>query len=202
MTRRSCYAREVSSLAPTKFTEAEYLALERGSDRKHEFVDGSIVGMAGARPPHNVIAANLTAALVPLARSRDCVAMTSDQRVHVPSTRLYAYPDLTIACGERRYHDDQPPSLLNPTVLVEVTSETTEDFDRGAKFLHYQAIGALREYVIVSHRERRIDHYRRLDDGQWLLSTHSGSARLEIPALGGTIGLDDVYAAVVFGEGA
>lgn len=192
----------MSSVAPSKFTEAEYLALERGSDRKHEFVDGLIVGMAGARPPHNVIPANLTAALVPIARTAGCVAMTSDQRVHVPSTKLYSYPDLTIACGERRYAEAQPPSLLNPTVLVEVTSETTEDFDRGAKFLHYQAIASLREYVIVSHRERRIDHYRRLEDGQWLLSTHVGDdARLELPALGGSIALAEVFAGVVFGEG-
>jgi Uma2 family endonuclease len=128
--------------------------------------------------------------------------MTSDQRVHVPATRLYAYPDVTVACGERRYTDDDPPSLLNPTLLVEVTCDSTEDFDRGTKFLHYQGIGELREYLVVSHRERRIDHYRREGDGQWHLTAHTrDDASVELPALGGVIPLADVYAGVELGEG-
>ncbi len=193
----------MSSHAPgTTFTEAEYLALERASDRKHEFAAGAIVAMAGARPPHNVLAANVTAALVQLTRGRGCVTMTSDQRVHVPATRLYTYPDVTVACGERRYDDDDPPSLLNPTALVEVTSDSTEDYDRGRKFLHYQAIRELREYVIVSHRAERIDHFRRLDDGQWHLTTHlDRDAKVELPSLGGAFALADVYAGVDLGEG-
>src|SRR6266545_784873 len=109
--------------------------------------------MAGARPAHNMLAANMTAAMVSLLAERDCVVMTSDQRVHVPSTRLYTYPDVVVACGERRYDNEEPPSLLTPTVVVEVTSDTTEDYDRGTKFLHYQGIASLREYVVVSHRE-------------------------------------------------
>jgi Uma2 family endonuclease len=190
------------SPAPTSFTEAEYLALEGASDRRHEFVDGVIVAMAGARPPHNVIAANVTAALVALGRPRGCVAMTSDQRVHVPATRLYAYPDVIVACGERRYDDGDPPSLLNPAVIVEVTSDSTEDYDRGTKFLHYQAIDALCEYVLVSHRERRIDRYRRLDEGGWLLSTATGEdASIDLGAVGGSLSLADVYAGVDLDEG-
>ena len=137
----------MSSSAPSGFTEGEYLALERVSDRKHEFVGGAIVAMAGARPPHNILAANMTSALVALGRGQGCVTMTSDQRVHVPKTGLYAYPDVTVACGERRYDGNEPPSLLNPTLLVEVTSDSTEDYDRGTKFLHYQAIATLEEYV-------------------------------------------------------
>ena len=192
----------MSSLAPTRFTEREYLALERASDRKHEFVDGAIVAMAGARPPHNILAANVTAALVVLSRGRSCVTMTSDQRVHVPLTGLYAYPDVIVACGERRYDDGEPPSLLNPTALVEVTSDSTEDFDRGTKILHYQTVTELREYVIVSHRERRIDHFRREGDGQWHLTTiTSDQASVELPALGGPLALADVYAGVELDEG-
>ena len=109
-----------------------------GTNAAREFIDGAIVAMAGARPPHNMIAANVTAALVVLTRGRGCVTMTSDQRVHVPATHLYAYPDVSVTYGKRRYSDDDPPSLLNPTVLVEVTSDSTEDFDRGTKFIHYQ----------------------------------------------------------------
>jgi Uma2 family endonuclease len=192
----------VTSPASTRFTEAEYLALERASDRKHEFIDGAIVAMAGARPPHNILAANLTAALVSLTRGRDGVTMTSDQRVKVPGTRLYTYPDVSVTCGERRYDDAEPPSLLNPTLLVEVTSETTEDFDRGTKFIHYQAIAELSDYLIVSHRERRIDHFRREGDGQWQLTTHTGNdARVALRVLQGSVELADVYASVEFDEG-
>jgi Uma2 family endonuclease len=192
----------MSSVAPTRFTEKEYLALERVSDRKHEFVDGAIVAMAGARPPHNILAANVTAALVTLTRGRGCVTMTSDQRVHVPTTGLYAYPDVTVACGERLYDDGEPPSLLNPAVLVEVTSDSSEDFDRGTKFLHYQTIAELRDYVIVSHRERRIDHFRREGDGQWHLTTHtSDRALVELTALSGAMAHADVYAGVELHEG-
>ena len=195
------YARSMSSPAPTRFTREEYLALERASQTKHEFVDGLIVSMAGARPPDNMLAANVTASIVPLARQRGCVTMTSDQRVHVPSTGLYAYPDVTVACGERRYGDDEPPSLFNPTVIVEVTSDSTEDFDRGTKFLHYQAIAELSEYVIVSHRERRVDHYRRQGDG-WQLSSHTrDDARVALAALGGAFALADVYGGVELTEG-
>lgn len=192
----------MSSVAPTRFTASEYLALERASDRKHEFVDGAIVAMAGARPPHNILAANVTAALVALTRGQPCVTMTSDQRVHVPTTGLYAHPDVTVACGDRRYDDGDPPSLLNPTVLVEVTSDSSEDFDRGTKFLHYQAIAELCDYVIVSHRERRIDHFRREGGGQWHLTTHTREdARVELSGLGGVIAHADVYAGVELDEG-
>ncbi len=200
--QRTWYDRFMSSVAPNRFTESEFLALERGSDRKHEFVDGVIVAMAGARPAHNILAANVTASLVLLARGRACATMTSDQRVYVPTTRLYCYPDVIVACGERRYDDGDPPSLLNPTILVEVTSESTEDFDRGTKFLHYQAIAELREYVIVSHRERRIDLFRREGDGQWHLTTltkHGSS--VDLAALGGAISLSEVYNGVSLEEG-
>jgi Uma2 family endonuclease len=192
----------MSAAAPARFTEQEYLALERASDRKHEYVDGVIVAMAGARPPHNIIAANVVGLLAQLAVRGPCVTMTSDQRVHVPKTKLYAYPDVTVACGERRYDDGDPPSLLNPTLLVEVTSDSTEDFDRGTKFLHYQSIPQFDDYLIVSHRERRIDHYRRLRDGQWHLSTHTDDAAVvSLPALDGSFQMADAYQNVDLAEG-
>lgn len=192
----------MTSAAPLRFTEAEYLSLEAASETKHEFVAGEMIAMAGARPPHNQLAANTLAALVSAARGKPCAVMSSDQRVHVPVTRLYAYPDATVACGERRYNDDNPPSLLNPTLIVEVTSDSTEEHDRGTKFLHYQAIASLREYLIVSHRERRIDHYQRLDSGQWLLTTALSEGRVPLSVLGAELALSDVYAQVDLSEGA
>jgi Uma2 family endonuclease len=193
----------VSSPVPTRFTAAEYLALERASDRKHEFVDGMIVAMAGARLPHNVLTANITSALVQLAKrgGGGCVTMSSDQRVHVPSTGLYAYPDVTVAGGERNYDANEPPSLLNPSLLVEVTSESTEDYDRGSKFLHYQAITSLREYVIVSHREQRIDVFRRLATGQWLGTAKTGTGTLDLEVLSGSLDLAEIYSGVGLDEG-
>jgi Uma2 family endonuclease len=192
----------MSSPAPTRFSVDEYLALERASDRKHEFVDGAIVAMAGARPPHNIISANLVAVLTRLASDGPCVTMTSDQRVHIPATRLYAYPDVAVACADRAYDDADPPSLLNPVILVEVTSSSTEDFDRGTKFLHYQSIAELKDYIIVSHREHRIDHFRRLADGQWHLSSHVGDDALVIPsALAGSFAVAEAYRNVDLTEG-
>lgn len=187
---------------PVAFTEAEYLALEAVGDNKHEFVHGAIVAMAGATPAHNALAMSIGAALMSLCRERDCIVLNSDQRVHVPATGLYTYPDVSVACGERRYKNDKPPSLLNPTLLVEVTSDTTEDYDRGQKFLHYQGIESLREYVVVSHREQRIDHHRRLDSGQWLATAYrSDDAEIEVGVLNGSIRLRDVYGGVNLNEG-
>ena len=192
----------MTSSAQRGFTEAEYLALERASDSKHEFTDGTIIGMAGAKPPHNALAVRVGGLLDVLSRGKGCVVLSSDQRVHVPATGLYAYPDVTVACGERVYREGEPPSLLNPTFLVEVTSDSTEDYDRGKKFLHYQAIGSLREYLIVSHRERRIDHFRRLDSGQWLATAAVGDGAVaDLPVLAGSIRVSDVYDGIDLEEG-
>jgi Uma2 family endonuclease len=184
------------------FTEAEYLALEKASDRKHEYVDGVIIAMAGARPPHNLLVSNLMALLHRAARDRGCVVMGSDQRVHVPATGLYTYPDVLVACGERRYHRDDPPSLLNPRLLLEVTSDSTENYDRGAKFVHYQAVVSLMEYVVVSHRRPRIEHHRRLDTGQWLLTVaEAGAQAVHLETVGCALSLGEVYGDIDLTEG-
>jgi Uma2 family endonuclease len=192
----------MASRAPTVFTEVEYLALEAASDTKHEFIDGAIFAMAGASPAHNALAAKMTVALGQLARGEACLTLTSDQRVHIPATGHYTYADVLVACGERRYKPDRPASLLNPTIVVEVTSDSTEDFDRGKKFLSYQSIPELRDYVIVSHRERRLDHYRRSDHGEWILATHTAlDARVSLSALEGTFTVYDIYDGVDLAEG-
>lgn len=143
-----------------------------------------------------------TVALGVSLRGKDCVVMTGDQRVHVAATGLYAYPDLTVACGERRYGSDSPPSLLNPTLLLEVTSDSTADYDRGTKFVHYQSLPSLREYVVVAHRERRVEHHRRLESGQWLATVHTeDDAAIELPSLGVSFRVGDLYANVRLDEG-
>jgi Uma2 family endonuclease len=176
---------------------AAYLALERGRETKHELVNGEILAMSGASPVHNLIAMNLGRRLSELVSGKSCVVLSSDQRVHVPATGLFAYPDLTVVCGAPQLHPEDDHTLLNPVVLVEVLSDSTEAYDRGAKFAHYQGIASLEEYVLVSTREKRVEHYRRQggeQSSQWLLTVYvASSGRIVFPALGGDVALADVY---------
>jgi Uma2 family endonuclease len=173
---------------------AEYLALERGSPAKHELVNGEIVAMSGASPVHNLITVNLARRLSELLGTKPCVVLSSDQRVHVPATGLFAYPDLTIVRGRPELYAVDDHTLVNPKVIVEVLSDSTEAYDRGAKFAHYQSIASLEEYVLVSSREKRVEHYRRQGSGQWLLTVCIGEdARIPFPALGGDLPLTTVY---------
>jgi Uma2 family endonuclease len=122
-----------------------------------------------------------------------CAVFTSDQRLHVEATGIFTYPDVSVACGPR-FHPKHRDNLVNPTLIVEVLSKSTEAYDRGAKFAHYQTLPSLTDYVLVSQRERRIEHFRRLDTGQWLLTVHQGDdAVLKLPALGCEIPLADIY---------
>jgi Uma2 family endonuclease len=177
------------------FTEDEYLELERRAETKSELIHGEIVAMAGASPKHNALALNVGASLRLRLRERrsPCIAFTSDQRVHVEGTGLYTYPDVTVSCGPR-FHPKHRDTLVNPTVIVEVLSKSTEGYDRGAKFAHYQTNPSFVEYVLVSQRERRVEHFRRLESGQWLLTVHQGDeAVLELPAIGCAIPLGEIY---------
>jgi Uma2 family endonuclease len=118
----------------------------------------------------------------------------SDQRVRVDETLLYAYPDVTVYCGEPAYSSTNPPSLLNPAIVIEVLSETTEEYDRGAKFAHFRHVPTLREYVLVDWRERRVEHYRKIDQSNWHLTTYEGGAReVAFPSLDLSIPLADIF---------
>jgi Uma2 family endonuclease len=175
-------------------TEDEYLEHERRSEAKHELIHGVIVAMAGASREHNAIAGNVVRALGALLKERRCLVFPSDQRVHVEATGLFTYPDVTIACDGLRFHPKQRDTLLNPRVIVEVLSDSTEAYDRGAKFAHYRTIPSLLEYVLVSQHEHRIEHYRRLDTGQWVLTAYEGdAASVALPALGCELPLAEVY---------
>ena len=175
-------------------TEDEYLAHELRSEAKHELINGVIVAMAGASREHNAIAGNVVGVLRALLKARRCLVFTSDQRVHVEATGLYTYPDVSVACDGLRFHAKNRDTLLNPCVLVEVLSDSTEAYDRGAKFAHYRTIPSLLEYVLVSQHEHKIEHYRRLDTGQWVLTVHeSDDAAAELPALGCALPLSEVY---------
>lgn len=157
-----------------RHTYAEYLAYEQDSGLKHEFDDGEILGMAGGSRRHNALALRVGAALDG-ARGRGCQAFQSDQKVRVLATGRATYPDATSVCGpiEGDPADPSGQTITNPTVLVEVLSPSTESDDRGAKWLHYQQIPALEEYLLVSQGEIRVERFRRLSSGGWEYTDHT-----------------------------
>jgi Uma2 family endonuclease len=151
-----------------RYTYDEYLAYERDSGLKHEFDDGEIIAMAGGSRRHNAVAFRIAAAL-DAARRQEFIGFQSDQRVRVLATGKATYPDVTMVCGpiEGDPSDPTGATITNPTFLVEVLSPSTEEDDRGNKWLHYQQIPSLREYVLVSQASPRVEVFRRLSDGTW-----------------------------------
>lgn len=152
-----------------RFTVTEYLALEAVAEIKHEYIGGDIVGMAGAEPEHNLIAGNVRDALASAPSGRPCRIFTSDQRLFVEAVGEYFYPDVVLTCVEPVYVDTKPRSLVNAHVIVEVLSESTERKDRGEKWLAYQTIPTLTDYVMVASTRRNLEQYHRLPDGSWTL---------------------------------
>jgi len=188
------------STQPTpRLTSAEYLALERSADIKGEFFDGEIFAMAGASREHNLIVGNFIRELGNQLRNGPCEVYPGDMRVKVDATGLYTYPDVVVACEKPTFEDDYVDTLLNPTLLVEVLSESTEKYDRGKKSGHYRQLASLQEYVLVSQDEPHVEHYARQNDGHWILTEASGlEASIELPAVGGLLLLSEVYARVTF----
>ena len=151
-----------------RYSYDEYLAYERDSGLKHEYDDGAIYAMAGGSRRHNALAFRIAAAL-DVARAKGCIGFQSDQKVRVLATGRATYPDVTVVCGaiEGDPADPTGAAITNPTLLIEVLSPSTEEDDRGQKWLHYQQIPALQEYVLVSQTSPRLEVYRRLGDGSW-----------------------------------
>ena len=175
-------------------TAEEYLARERRAEIKSEYFNGRVFAMAGASETHNLIVANVLASLVSQLKGRPCKAYASDMRVRVSSTGLYTYPDVSVVCGQARFEDRHQDTLLNPTIIVEVLSPSTESYDRGAKFEHYRTLESLTDYLLIAQDRAAIEHYTRLSDGRWLLSTGSGlEATMMIPSIEGELRLADVY---------
>jgi Uma2 family endonuclease len=175
-----------------QYTYAEYLALEEESSTRHEYLDGEIYAMAGGTPDH----AALAAALIGLLRvrlPRGCRAFTSDLRVRVPATGLSTYPDAAVVCGKSVRADEDSVAVVNPTVLVEVTSPSTEHYDRAEKLRHYQQLASLRDVLIVSHREPHVTVVSRSADDSWSSSDYAAGASFDVPSLGCRISVDDIF---------
>lgn len=180
------------------FTFAEYVAQEQASDTKHELVNGEIFAMAGGTIEHGRLASRVTAALLAQLRGRPCEAFSSDVRVRVLATGLATYPDLSIVCGRLAHDPEDTNTIVNPIVLVEVLSDSTEAYDRGEKFAHYQRIPSLKEYVIVSQRSPRIEVFQRNEDGKsWTLYVAETSESVKLASIQCQIAVDEVYASAL-----
>lgn len=175
------------------FTPEEYLALERKAEYRSEYIDGEIIAMSGASREHNLVSGNVFGELRNQLKGRPCEAYINDMRLGVDLARHYTYPDVAVVCGEPEFADDQFDTLLNPTVLVEVLSPSTEDYDRGRKFARYRALGTLMDYVLVAQDQMHVEHFTR-DGMRWTL-TELGEpdAVLDLPSIDCRLTLAEIY---------
>lgn len=157
-----------------RVTAEEYLALDRSSPQRHEYYDGVVYAMAGGSVVHARIITNTVVALAAMLRNRGCEVFGSDLRVRVAERQCYSYPDVTVVCGNAQTATEQNDTLLNPTVLVEVLSKSTEAHDRGLKFTRYRSLPSLSEYVLIAQHEPRVEVYRRQPWDKWLLTEYHG----------------------------
>jgi len=183
-------------VAIARMSYAEYLAFEATADTKHEYLDGEVFAMAGGTITHGALAAAMTTALSVALRDRPCRVLSSDVRVRSKATRLSTYPDVTVVCHNLEVDDDDPQGVLNPRLIVEVLSDSTEAYDRGAKAAHYRRIPSLREYVLVAQGEPLIEVYRRNERGNWELFVEARRGEnVELTSCGApiTLAVDAIY---------
>ncbi len=183
----------------TRLSEADYLRLERQAEVRSEYFDGEMFAMAGGTREHSLIAINLAREVSNQLKATNCVAYNTDLKVKVEATGLFTYPDVSVVCGDQRFLDEEEDVLLNPNLVIEVPSDSTEAYDRGKKFEHYRQIPSLREYLLTSQTEPRIELFSRQPNGEWNLKEAAGlDASLELASLKITLRLAEVFAKVKF----
>jgi len=179
-------------------TPEEYLALERKAITKSEYLNGHIYAMAGASREHNLITVNISSVLNVELREQPCEVYANDMRLKISSTGLYTYPDVAVVCGEPHFEDTHLDTLLNPIVLFEVLSDSTEAYDRGEKFAHYRRLESLQEYILVAQERVRVEHYLRQGE-QWLLTELSNLDEvLHLVSIDCDLSVREIYAKVKF----
>lgn len=177
-----------------RYTYAEYVAYELQSPTKHEFFDGEIYAMAGGSEDHSALAAEVLRALGNAVGDRPCRVHTSDLRVYVEALGLATFPDGAVVCGPLEQHAASPrATALNPLVLLEVTIDSSEEYDTGLKLEAYRTIPSLRDYVVVSHRERRITVHHRDDRGDWTTRQAIAGGKVMVESVGALLVVDDVF---------
>ena len=176
------------------FTPAEYLTFERKSETKHEYFAGTIYAMAHANARHSLLIVNLICELGTQLRKRPEQVYHCNMRLKVAKTGLYTYPDVIVVSGNPQFEDNESDILLNPLVIVEVLSKSTEAYDRGKKFQHYRTIDTLMEYLLVAQDSYHVEHYVRQADGHWLLSEATDlQETVHLPTINCDLTLEDVY---------
>jgi len=186
---------------PQKMSPDEFLLFERAADERHEYRDGYVVAMSGAKRNHNKVSTNLSGLLWQHLKGMDCENYSNDMRVWVPKSRLYTYPDIVVVCGEPEFIDDEFDTLLNPVLIIEILSDSTESYDRGEKFQSYRSIPTLREYILVAQYRPQIEKYVKHGDGFWMLSEAAGLENsIELESINYNLSLAEVYDKVNFDD--
>lgn len=181
------------------WTESAYLAYEDASEFRHEFANGEIVAMTGASLKHNMICVNTSTALNIQLANKDCGVVSNDMRLQIVSKRHYRYPDVMVFCGEPEFFDERVDTITNPTVIIEVLSESTEIIDRNQKLDEYLQIEPLQEYILISQKEAKIERYLRRESGDWLYTKVTDlDGQLKLPSIDCQLMLTDVYNKVTF----
>lgn len=184
----------MSSLPKTLLTPEEYLHKDRQADFKSEFFRGEMFAMAGASAKHNLIVSNAIVTLGSQLKNRPCRVYPSDLRLQIQATGLFTYPDLSIVCGEPQFEYDQGDVLINPDVIVEVLSESTEAYDRGKKFEHYRQIPSLKQYVLIAQDRHSVEVFTRTGTDEWTLrAEQSASASVDLTSIECSLPLSEVY---------
>jgi Uma2 family endonuclease len=188
----------MSRQVKTYITPEEYLAIERAAEYKNEYVNGEIFAMTGASRKHNLIAGNIFGELREQLKGKPCEVYPGEMRVKAPAARSYVYPDVVVACGDPQFEDGYLDTLLNPTLVVEVLSKSTESYNRLAKSAYYRTIESLVEYLLIAQEEFRVEQYVKQADGRWLLSdVRSLENAIELEGIGCSLALRDIYERIV-----
>lgn len=180
-------------VARKRVTYAEYVAIANDSEIKYEYVAGEVVAMAGGTVEHGRLIGRAFALLDRALEGRSCIVLPSDLRVRIRAADRATYPDLHVVCGQPERDPDDDHAIVNPTVIVEVLSDSTAALDRTEKFAAYRRLASLREYVLVSQRERRVEVYRRRESRRWQLDEHVAGDRLRLESIAIELAVDDLY---------
>lgn len=194
---------EVKEPAPKyKYISPEdYLVMERASQEKHEYFKGDIFAMSGASWEHNVIAKNISTIILPFLKGSSCDMFGSDLRIHIPENTLYTYPDFSIICGKPEVTDKEKDTAVKPSVIIEILSKSTKDYDRGSKFMLYRSIKTLKEYITIDSLSFSVEIFTRQENNTWLLSEFKQlSDSFVISTINLTLQLKDVYEDVSIDE--
>lgn len=183
----------VASASRRHYTLEDYLSVEEMSSVRHEFVDGQILAMAGGTPEHAALGAAIVVLLGTKLRGKSCRPYSADLRLRVLATGLATYADAAVICGEPARDPSSPSHVTNPTVLVEVLSRSTEEYDRGEKREHYERIESLKEYVLIAQDRRRVEVFHRSAGGAWEHHEYGSGADFELPSLGLSLSTDELY---------